>query len=60
MVNDHVETISPDAAELPDTRERDRIRRTNASCRAAKCLRVSVGARGWAILSGSCLLLTEP
>lgn len=24
MVNGHVETISPDAAELPDTRERDR------------------------------------
>ena len=23
MVNGHVETISPDAAELPDTRERD-------------------------------------
>jgi hypothetical protein len=24
MVNVHIETISPDAAELPDTRERDR------------------------------------
>jgi HlyD family secretion protein len=24
MVNGHVESISPDAAELPDTRERDR------------------------------------
>ena len=24
MVNGHVETISPDATELPDTRERDR------------------------------------
>ena len=24
MVNGHVETISPDAADLPDTRERDR------------------------------------